>query len=92
VTVSVSGPARRDLQRLHDWLAAVNPSAADKAIDAITRGILSLEDFAERGRPITAQIRELKIEFGRYGYVLRYWAQDGDVIITRVFHGRERRP
>ncbi len=92
MTVGVSGPARRDLQRLHNWLADVNPGAADRAVDAIVSGILSLEDFPERGRPLRGGIRELRIDFGRDGYVLRYRAQNGDVIITRVFHGRERRP
>jgi plasmid stabilization system protein ParE len=91
LTVKVSGPALRDLQRLRDWLETRNRSAADRAIRAIVLGIASLEELAERGRPITVRVRELKVDFGRYGYVIRYRVQNDDVIITRVFHGRERR-
>lgn len=39
-----------------------------------------------------AGIRQIVIRFGASGYIVRYAAlPDGDILITRIWHGREAR-
>jgi plasmid stabilization system protein ParE len=84
--------AEADLDRLCDWLAERSARAAADAADAIIDSIYGLADFSERGR-LTADpaFRELLVDFGRDGYVVRYRV-DGDIVfVVRIFHGREQR-
>ena len=89
--VRLSRPAERDLIRLNEFLAQKSPTAARKAMRAISSGLRSLSDVAERGRPVGPHVRELRIWFGRDGYVARYHVDGRVVTITRIFHARERR-
>jgi plasmid stabilization system protein ParE len=36
-------------------------------------------------------VRELSVDFGRDGYVVRYRTNETVVTITRILHARERR-
>ena len=50
--------------------------------------------FPDRGRPTgTADVRELIVPFGSSAYVLRYAhaARADEVIVLRIWHGREQR-
>jgi plasmid stabilization system protein ParE len=90
----VSQAAERDFVRLHAFLANKSPSAADKAIARLIAAVQSLDIFPERGRPTgTPNVRELIIPFGRSGYVLRYAYSPSkdEIVIIRVWHGREAR-
>jgi toxin ParE1/3/4 len=54
----------------------------------------SLATFPKRGRPAdVAGVRELIIPFGRSAYVLRHAISidRGEIVILRVWHGREAR-
>jgi plasmid stabilization system protein ParE len=54
----------------------------------------SLDRFPDRGRQTsTTGVRELIVPFGRSAYVLRYaHSVDADeVIVLRIWHGREQR-
>lgn len=56
--------------------------------------VQSLTTLPERGRPAgTPGVRELVVPFGRGGYVLRYMyrPQADEIIVLRVWHGREAR-
>jgi len=56
--------------------------------------IRSLDVFPERGRPSgVANVRELVVPFGRAAYVVRYGHIVGsdEVVVLRVWHGREQR-
>jgi plasmid stabilization system protein ParE len=90
----VSQAAQRDLTRLHAFLANKSPTAAGRAIAALIAAMQSLDMFPERGRPLgTPNVRELIVPFGRSGYVMRYAysASKDEVVIIRVWHGREAR-
>jgi plasmid stabilization system protein ParE len=89
--VRLSWLANRDLIRLNDFLELKSPSAARKASQAISTGLRSLADSAQRGRVVGDGIRELRIRFGRDGYVARYRVEANFVTVTRIFHARERR-
>jgi toxin ParE1/3/4 len=94
VKLIVSSTAAHDLERLRAFLADKSPAAAERAVAMLMRAIQSLDTFPERGRPSgTPGVRELIVTFGRWGYILRYayLAQTDEVVILRIWHGREAR-
>jgi plasmid stabilization system protein ParE len=94
VKLIVSEGAVADLVRLRDFLINRNPSAAQRATAAIANAIRSLDLFPERGRPSGANdTRELVVPFGRSAYILRYaiLTEDNEIVVLRVWHGREQR-
>jgi plasmid stabilization system protein ParE len=94
VKLILSPAAAHDLERLRTFLADKSPAAAESAVATLMRAIQSLDSFPERGRPSgTRGARELIVAYGRWGYVLRYahLAQTDEVVILRIWHGREAR-
>jgi len=94
VKLIVSPDAIADLDRLRAFLADKNPAAAQRAVTAVAAAIRSLDTSPDRGRPTgIAGIRELIIPFGRSAYVLRYshMPEADEVLILRIWHGREQR-
>jgi plasmid stabilization system protein ParE len=90
----VSQAAAADLARLYAFLSDKSPAAAERASATLTRAIQSLHIFPERGRPSgTRGLRELIVPFGQSNYVLRYAhrAETEEVIVLRIWHGREQR-
>jgi plasmid stabilization system protein ParE len=84
--------ALHDLARLEDFLATKSPRAASRAAEALSRAVLSLGDYSERGRMISESgIRELAVQFGRDGYVIQYRVDEQTVLVARIFHAREGR-
>ena len=80
--------------RLHEFLADKSPVAAQRAAAVLMSAVRSLDTFPERGRPSRSpNIRELIVPFGQSNYVLRYayLAQSDEVIVLRIWHGREER-
>jgi toxin ParE1/3/4 len=54
-----------------------------------------LEKFPDLGRPTEdTDIRQIVIRFGAAGYIVRYTilSDSGDVLVLRLWHGREARP
>ncbi|WP_256091039.1 type II toxin-antitoxin system RelE/ParE family toxin [Nostoc sp. KVJ20] len=39
-----------------------------------------------------AGLRKLLVSFGKYGFIIHYVILEDDVVILRVYHGRENRP
>jgi toxin ParE1/3/4 len=90
----VSQAAIADLARLQAFLAGKDRAASDRAVAALIAAIESLDTFPERGRPCgTLNFRELIVPFGRSGYVLRYAysAAKDEIVVIRIWHGREAR-
>ncbi|AMN40839.1 type II toxin-antitoxin system RelE/ParE family toxin [Rhodoplanes sp. Z2-YC6860] len=90
----VAEAAQADLQRLHTFLSDVNLESAHRAVAAITNAIDSLDLFPDRGRPSPIPfIRELIVPFGSSNYVVRYThnAERDELIVLRIWHGRESR-
>jgi plasmid stabilization system protein ParE len=94
VKLIVSSAAAADLRRLRAFLADKDPRAAQRAISGIVRAIDSLDLFPDRGRPTgIAGTRELIMPFGRSAYVVRFAhdPQREEIVIARIWHGREAR-
>jgi plasmid stabilization system protein ParE len=89
--IIVSPKAALDVDRLELWLLDKNPSAASRVGAVLEAAMGSLAELPDRGRPRGVRTRELNAAFGRSIYVIRYRVIDEQVIVTRVFHGRERR-
>ena len=90
----VSRAAAADLARLRAFLIDKNPAAARRAISGIVAAIDSLAAFPDRGRASgAAGLRELVVPFGRSAYVVRFAhdPQRQEILIVRVWHGRETR-
>lgn len=94
MNIVVSPEATADLVRLRTFLADKNPDAAQRAAHTLIHAIQSLDTFPDRGQPTVIEgVRELIVPFGNSSYVLRYahWAADDEVIVLRIWHGREQR-
>jgi len=90
--VRISNTAKRDLSRLEDFLIGKSPAAANRAASLIAEAILSLRDFPDRGYGYPLQaVREWPVRFGRSAYIVRYLVGHDEIVILRVFHGREDR-
>ena len=85
--------AKADIQRLFDFLVDLNPEAAERVVRLIQTGAARLRETPEIGRPMQDETgrRELLLPFGVSAYVLRYRLSGDDVVIIRVWHGREDR-
>ena len=89
-----SPDAASDIERVREFLDINNPQAAKRALRGIFAALDRLQDFPELGRPTEdADIRQIVIRFGAAGYVARYTVlpDSGDVLVLRVWHGREAR-
>jgi plasmid stabilization system protein ParE len=90
--VRLTSVANRDLVRLIDYLDVRSPSAALRAYDALDAAIRSLDEFSERARPGPEPgTRELIVPFGSGAYIVRYRVSADEVVVGRIFHGREDR-
>ena len=85
--------AADDLQRLFDFLAGQDVSAAACAREAIGKAIDFLQTFPFACRKIAPDqplMRELVIEFGRAGYVALYEIESASLVtVLAVRHQRE---
>ena len=91
--IELSSEAVADLRRIGRFLDERNPRAAGRAIEAILKSLATVEAFPEMGvRTRIPEIRQVQVGFGRRGYVVRYATKPDRIYITRIWHGRERRP
>ena len=89
--VTISQAASKDVDRLEAWLLEKYPNAAARVGAVLYRAIGSLERWPDRARRVQANTRELDAKFGGETYVIRFQVIGDRVIVTRIFHGRERR-
>jgi len=87
--------ALKDLARLRDFIRVHNPEAAQRAATRILDAAHKLLILPNIGHPVlnldTPQLRDLFLPFGQAGYWLRYYAADHEIIVVRVWRGREDR-
>ncbi|MDE5458447.1 type II toxin-antitoxin system RelE/ParE family toxin [Bradyrhizobium sp. CSA112] len=92
--ILLSLDAVEDVERLRTFLNDVNPAAARRALELISAAIERLQDFPTLGMSTEdPEIRQIIVRFGASGYIIRYviLAEAGDILITRIWHGREAR-
>ena len=83
-----------DLNRHYDFINLNNADAAARAVQAIVSSGESLQQNPHRGAIVDeiAGLRKLLVSFGKYGFIIHYVILEDDVIILRIYHGRENRP
>lgn len=83
--------ALSDLTRLHEFLAPANPSAAARAVQALTRAPTLLLTNPRIGEQLfefePREVRRLLVGH----YEIRYEVRDSTVFILRLCHTRENR-
>jgi toxin ParE1/3/4 len=92
--ILLASDAVEDVERLRDFLAKNSSGAAQRALEQIWTAIERLPEFPQMGSPTGVQgLRQLFVRLGAFGYVVRYTvlAETGDILITRIWHGREAR-
>ncbi len=87
--------ALNDLIRLREFIRVHNPAAAGRAANRIRETVGKLPDNPLIGKSVDdindSTLRELFIPFGQGGYWLRYLIREENIIIVRIWHGRENR-
>jgi plasmid stabilization system protein ParE len=93
-TIVWTESAQVDLERHYDFLVANAPAAAVRAIQAIVAAGESLAQNPQRGAVVeqASGLRKLPIRFGKAGFVLHYVILEQEVVVLRIYHGREQRP
>lgn len=90
--ILLSPDAVGDVERLRSFLDQNNPSAAQRALESIWIAVDRLQEFPDLGMQTTdGDIRQLVVRFGASGYIVRYAVLPPDILITRIWHGRETR-
>jgi plasmid stabilization system protein ParE len=89
--VEVSTRALRDLERLFDFVAEVDPGRALAQLSSARAAFEVLADHLLLGRVAEDGRRELVLSRGKYGYIAKYrWLPAEDVVlILAVKHQRE---
>ena len=89
--VSYAPRASSDLQRLVDFLADSDPSAAAQTVELIVSAVEALQHHPLIGRPVEWGFRELVISRGRSGYLAlyRYDEARDRVLVLTIRHQRE---
>lgn len=84
-----------DFRRFDDFLSPINRNAAIRAALEIRQQTNILIENPDIGTSLEngTEVRELFIDFGKYGYVVQYEADHDEkiVYILKVWHGREDR-
>ena len=92
--ILLSPDAVEDVERLRAFLDQSSPDAARRALASIWTAIERLQEFPGLGMPTgDGDIRQIVVRFGGSGYIVRYapLPADGNILITRIWHGREGR-
>jgi plasmid stabilization system protein ParE len=92
--ILLSRDAVEDVERLRTFLDRANPGAAKRALTLIWTAIERLQDFPALGMTTEdPDIRQIVLRFGASGYIVRYaiLPDTADILVTRIWHGREAR-
>ena len=83
--------ALSDIARLHEFLAAANPSAAARTIKSLVAAPTVLSGHPRIGEKLAEfeprEVRRLLVG----PYELRYEIRNHDIVVLRVWHTREKR-
>jgi plasmid stabilization system protein ParE len=82
-----------DIERHYSFLEPIDSDIAKKAVQAILKAGESLKENPRRGSVVLQAkgLRKLIVTFGKYGFVIHYVFVETEVLILRIYHGRENR-
>jgi plasmid stabilization system protein ParE len=80
--VEVTTRALRDLERLFDFVAEVDPGRALAQLSSVRAAFALLADHPLMGQVAEDGRRELVLSRGKYGYIAKYrWLPTEDVVL-----------
>ena len=82
--------ARDDLTNIHDYIAADNPDAARRVIQAIGASIAKLETFNQLGRT-GREPGTFELVISKLPYIVVYEITEDAVEIIAIFHTSQNR-
>jgi plasmid stabilization system protein ParE len=83
----VSGPARQDLHKIHDWIAQDNPAAADRVLSDLRDAILRLADMPALGHIRDDLADESLRVWTVHRYVVIYQPDREPMLVVRILSG-----
>ncbi|WLS79110.1 type II toxin-antitoxin system RelE/ParE family toxin [Erwinia pyri] len=84
-------PAIKDLERVYQFLAKVNPRAAANAVQALVNAPTSLITHPRHG-PVLSEFEPREVRRLIVGqYEIRYELKDEEIYLLRVWHSKEDR-
>ena len=92
--IHLSPDAVLDVERLRTFLDQTNSEAAKRALALIWTAIERLQEFPALGIATEdTDIRQIVVRFGASGYIVRYAlvTETEDILVMRIWHGREAR-
>jgi plasmid stabilization system protein ParE len=89
--VELRPAARRDLERFDRFLLKMSALAAQRRTRWLRAELASLAANPFRGQSADRRRFQLTLRYARAVYVVRYRVTDEAVVITRIWHGREKR-
>ena len=92
--IHLSPEAADDVVRVREFLSAKNPDAAKRALAEIFAALEKVHVFPGLGTATEdPDVRQIVVPFGSAGYIVRYTVRpgSGNVLVLRIWHGREAR-
>lgn len=91
--IRYSAEAEADIRRLHNWLFTRHRPAALRFLEALEEAENAIgaaaHSFPQNDDRMS---RRYIFRFGRSCYVMHYLQDGDDVVVVRLWHGREERP
>ena len=85
-----SKESTEDLKRLRDFIGQKNPAAAQRIANELLLGMEKLKVYPEIGLEVDRAFDPKRIRDLFVGkYTVRYLIGDGEIVILRVWHGKE---
>ena len=79
-----------DLVRLREFIEENNPSAAQRIANELLLGMEKLKVYPEIGLKVERAFEPQRIRDLFIGkYTIRYLIGDGEIVVLRLWHGRE---
>lgn len=93
-TVVWTKAALASLEQQRRFFAETNPDFANRVVLQIVSAADRLEKFPKRGAIVSQAtgLRKLVVPFAGNAFVIHYAIVNDEVLIWRVYHGRQRRP
>lgn len=86
--VKWTNPAKRDLKKIHDYIAVDSIYYARRVVENIVGKTENLHDFPEIGRMVPELKKSYLRELIIYSYRLIYEIKDEQVYILSIIHGK----
>lgn len=84
--------AGADLDRVVDFSRAQSARAAQRTRARIADALQLVSEHPRIGREVGGGLRQLVTRLGRNAYVIQYQLTPSEILITRIWHGKENRP